>query len=300
MYSNFEKSLSLTQLKKFENLKTSETRRKLIESGLKRDTSAITPRPRIQKREEITPSLQRKESSSLERIMIKSIKTLAVIPSPIRLKNSSTTRSKTETNNERKENYNKSLSKKDNPDNTQIKNLLIQLDKAINQDKLLSKTILQLAKEINAENFPLYKENLDFLLNELNAFQIGSSIPMYLYQTINELSIILGIKKTMQYKTEKTLQENNILLQIVNKFTIRIFNEFKIIQEDNALYSAFLTLMGAIGKKTSKLEPVCEIMKKFIKNPGLAVKEIKKLPKMLQESLIDKGNILFRMHSSKL
>ena len=146
-------------------------------------------------------------------------------------------------------------------------------------------------QKINFESVKNHKEKFKILKEELKYLKIGKFYPDYFLKIVEDLAIVSGICSFPQSKKAKKFSSREEkLLKIVNSFTIGKIKNMKILVSDNFLFLAFFIVVDPIVKNNQKFVSSYDQMACFVSNPGLAVKTIRKIPKLIQDLKLDKGN----------
>lgn len=164
------------------------------------------------------------------------------------------------------------------------------LYKTLIKYKNITKEVLDLVHITRINLNPKTKELTECIINILKASRVGSTYSKELYLKIQQLGNCLGLCLMHKKKKSKDLKEDwKVLNNIAGKFTVRTIAETRVILADSNLYLAFLIFIGHLNRKSDhRPASVCEVMEKFVSNPGLAIKTIRKIPLISKDS-IDKG-----------
>ena len=279
-------SLSLTPpgASQYHSLKVSSIREKLLATGLKRDTSAHTDRTSVGKNVKRIRSVKLLD---IDRLSAKYNKYLAVIPSPIRL-TSKTSRSAINIPEVPKVSGPRLTKSK--PDQRQCADFILKLWNSATSTAIFTEELSIRSNHISTIPESPFKEKLEYVVEELKNLNIGCRIPINLLEHIEDLAVLLGIPVYPQQEELKNPKDIFEALKcITNMFTVRRFSEIKINLRDTRLFQALIIITGGYEQKIEKNEFYGETVKRFLANPGLAVRQVRGIPALLKSKKIDKG-----------
>ena len=169
-----------------------------------------------------------------------------------------------------------------------FKTFLLGLWKSTIKEKTFTKELFEEFKQNGFEQSQ-YKEKCTALSEEIKCLKIGKPYPSHVMQMIEDLAVLTGICTSVQIKKAKTTRSHEQELnKIVNSMTTNKIKAIQVMRIDSNLYAALGILIGSF-MQFDKTVSVCDTFIKFLGNPGIAIKTMKKVIEGIKIGVLEKG-----------